>query len=58
MQKILHLHPKTRKYSEAVRQQAIKTFYAGASSRGVGKLFGCSKANVYNWIKKSHADEA
>lgn len=47
------LNPKTREYPEEVRQQAIKTFYAGASGRGVGKVFGFSKANVYNWIKKT-----
>jgi len=32
---------------------AIKVFYAGTSGRGVGKVFGFSKANVYNWIKKN-----
>lgn len=47
------LDPKTREYSEEIRQQAIKTYYAGASGRGVGKVFGFSKANVYNWIKKT-----
>ena len=50
------LNPKTREYPEEVRQQAIKTFYAGASGRGVGKVFGFSKANVYNWIKKNGSD--
>ncbi len=47
------LEPKTREYPEEIRQQAIKTFYAGASGRTVGKVFGFSKANVYNWIKKN-----
>jgi|GEM_PF-108556 len=47
------LDPKTRKIPEEVRQQAIKTYYAGASGRGVGKVFGFSKVNVYNWIKKT-----
>ena len=28
-------------------------YYAGASGRGVGKVFGFSKANVYNWIRAS-----
>lgn len=46
------LNPKTREYSEEIRRQAIKTFYSGASGRAVGKAFGFSKANVYNWIKK------
>ena len=41
------LEPKTREYPEEIRQQAIKTFYAGASGRAVGKVFGFSKANVY-----------
>ena len=44
------LDPKKREIPEEVRQQAIKTYYAGASGRGVGKVFGFSKANVYNWI--------
>ena len=47
------LNPKTREYPEEVRQQAIKAFYAGVSGRGVGKVFGFSKANVYNWLKKA-----
>jgi len=47
------LNPKKREYSEEIREQAIKTYYAGASGRGVGKVFGFSKANVYNWIKKN-----
>ena len=47
------LEPKTREYPEEIRQQAIKTYYVGASGRGVGKVFGFSKANVYNWIKKT-----
>jgi len=47
------LAPKKRKIPETIRQQAIKTYYAGASGRGVGKIFGFSKANVYNWIKKT-----
>ncbi|MDD2994499.1 MAG: hypothetical protein PHG73_13305 [Pygmaiobacter sp.] len=45
--------PKTREFSEEIRQQAIKTYYAGASGRSVGKVFGFSKANVYNWIRKN-----
>jgi len=47
------LDPKKREIPEEVRNQAIKTYYAGASGRGVGKIFGFSKANVYNWIKKT-----
>ena len=45
--------PKRHTYSEEVREQAIKTYYSGVSGRGVGKIFGMSKANVYNWIKKN-----
>jgi len=51
-EKYYTLDPKQREIPEEVRQQAIKTYYAGASGRGVGKVFGFSKANVYNWIKK------
>jgi transposase-like protein len=47
------LNPKTKAYSEEVRNTAIKTYYSGVSGRGVGKLYGMSKANVYNWIKKT-----
>ena len=45
--------PKRNAYSEEVREMAIKTYYAGTSGRGVGKVYGFSKANVYNWIKKN-----
>jgi len=47
--------PKRVAYDESVRTQAVKTYYAGVSGRGVGKIFGFSKANVYNWIKKNDA---
>jgi transposase-like protein len=47
------LNPKAKAYSEEERNKAIKTYYSGVSGRGVGKLFGMSKANVYNWIKKT-----
>lgn len=49
--KYFTLDPKTREYPEEIRRQAIKTFYSGAGGRGVGKVFGFSKANVYNRIK-------
>jgi transposase-like protein len=44
---------KSREYPEETRQQAIRLYYSGVSGRGVGKLLGMSKANVYNWIKKT-----
>ena len=47
------LNPKTRAYSEEIRQAAIKIYYSGVSGCGVGKIFSMSKANVYNWIKKN-----
>lgn len=47
------LNGKTREYPEEVRSAAIKTYYSGVSGRGVGKLLGINKANVYNWIKKT-----
>jgi transposase-like protein len=46
-------NPKKREYPDETRQAAIKTFYSGVSGCGVGKIFGMSKANVYNWIKKN-----
>jgi transposase-like protein len=45
--------PKRRAYSEEARSLAIKMYYSGVSGRGVGKVLGMSKANVYNWIKKN-----
>ena len=50
------LDPKKREYPEETKQLALKIYYAGASGRGVGKVLGMSKANVYNWIKKNGAD--
>jgi transposase-like protein len=47
------LEPKTRAYSEEVRDSAMKTFYTGGSGRQIGILYGMSKGNVYNWIKKN-----
>ena len=47
------IDPKKREYPEDTKQQAIKMYYSGVSGRGVGKVLGFSKANVYNWIKKT-----
>ena len=44
---------KKREYSEEKRAEALKIYYSGVSGRGVGKILGMSKANVYNWIKKT-----
>jgi len=44
---------KIKEYPEDVRQQAIKTYFSGVSGRGVGRLLGMSKQNVYNWLKKT-----
>jgi len=45
--------PKRHAYSEETRTHALKIYYSGVSGRGVGKILGMSKANVYNWIKKT-----
>ena len=50
------LDPKKHEYSEEVKTLAKKMYYSGVSGRGVGKVLGMSKANVYNWIKKSHSN--
>jgi len=52
------IDPKKREYPEETRQLAMKIYYSGVSGRGVGKVLGMNKANVYNWIKKSktHTD--
>jgi len=51
--RIYTLDPKKREYPEETKQLAIKMFYSGVSGRGVGNILGMSKANVYNWIKKT-----
>jgi len=56
MPKKYTLEPKRNAYSEETRALALKIYYAGASGRGVGKVLGMSKANVYNWIKKNESD--
>jgi len=48
------LNPKKRAYPEETRQLAIKMYYSGVSGRGVGKVLGMAKSNVYNWIKKTN----
>ena len=45
--------PKKREYPEETQKLALKMYYSGVSGRGVGKILGMSKANVYNWIKKN-----
>jgi transposase-like protein len=47
------LGAKTREYPEEIRKEALRVYYSGVSGRGVGKVLGFSKANVYNWIKKN-----
>jgi len=47
------LASKRHVYSEETRSLAIKMYYSGVSGRGVGKVLGMSKANVYNWLKKT-----
>ena len=47
------LNPKPRIYSDEVQMLAMRAYYSGVSGRGVGKMFGMSKANVYRWIKKT-----
>ena len=49
------LEPKTTTYTQEVRDRAIKTYFSGVSGRGVGRLMGMSKANVYNWLKKTES---
>ena len=52
------LNPKTKAYCEELREKAIQTYLSGVSARGVGKIFGMSKANVLIWIKKTESDNA
>lgn len=41
-----------REYPEEIRERAIRAYEAGASGREIGRVFGFSKANVYNWMKE------
>jgi transposase-like protein len=50
------INPKKREYPEETQKLAMKIYYSGVSGRGVGKILGMSKANIYNWIKKNGAD--
>ncbi len=47
------IDPKKHEYPEETQKLALKIYYSGVSGRGVGKILGMSKANVYNWIKKN-----
>lgn len=47
------MDPKKIEYPEETKKLALKMYYSGVSGRGVGKILGMSKANVYNWIKKN-----
>ncbi len=47
------LEPKNRAYPDEIRKNAINAYYSGASGREVGKMFGMSKENVFNWLKKT-----
>jgi transposase-like protein len=47
------IDPKQHEYPEETQKLAMKIYYSGVSGRGVGKILGMSKANVYNWIKKN-----
>ena len=47
------LDPKQNEYPEETKKLAMKMYYSGVSGRGVGKILGMNKANVYNWIKKN-----
>jgi len=46
-------NPKRHAYDEETRTLALKIYYSGVSGRGVGKVLGMNKGNVYNWIKKN-----
>ncbi len=47
------LNPKKHEYSDETKNLAMKMYYSGVSGRGIGKILGMNKANVYNWIKKT-----
>ena len=47
------IEAKQHAYDEETKAQALKMYYSGVSGRGVGKILGMNKANVYRWIKKN-----
>ena len=47
------VNPKKREHTEETRNKALKLYYSGVSGRGVGRILGMGKSNVYNWIKKT-----
>jgi len=47
------LNGKTRAIPEEKRKEALRIYYSGVSSRGVGKILGMGKSNVLNWIKEA-----
>ena len=49
------LNGKTRELPEEVRREALRIYYSGVSSRGVGKILNMGKSNVLNWIKKNES---
>ena len=46
------LDSKTCEIPAETKKQAVKMYLAGVSDRKVGQIFGFSKANILNWIKK------
>jgi len=48
--------PKQHAYSEETKDLALRIYFSGVSGRGVGKVLGMNKANVYNWIKKNDSN--
>jgi transposase-like protein/IS1 family transposase len=49
--------PKRVAYDEETRKQALKIYDSRASGRKVGLILRMSKANVYDWIKKTPGNE-
>jgi transposase-like protein len=54
--KVWTINPKKQGYSQEARDQAIKLHFAGMSGRQIGKILGMSKANIYNWVKKTSSN--
>jgi transposase-like protein len=47
------LNGKTRAIPEEKRKEALRIYYSGVSSRGVGKILGMGKENVLRKNKKN-----
>ena len=49
----LHENPQTQGYSEARKEEILRTYEERTSLRGLTRIFGVSRQTVTSWLKKS-----